>query len=119
MDTQHKRWIELINNLYEAMRVGKGKDVVERTLADVLAYTRRHFADEEALLAAHGWTGFSEHKKEHDGFVSLVNRLQQRQQAGEVAISVEVMTQMRKWLVHHIQTLDRCSVPYLKGRGVR
>lgn len=119
MDTQHKRWIELINELHEAMRVGKGRDVVEHTLDQMLSYTRRHFADEEALMTKHGWSEFARHKTEHDAFVTEVAALQSRQQAGELAISVEVMRQMQKWLVNHIQTVDRRSVPFLIRKGVR
>ena len=119
MDTQHKRWIELINDLYEAMRVGKGRDVVGRTLAEMLNYARRHFADEEALMSTHGWPEYSQHKKEHEVFVAEVAVLQQRQQAGELAVSIKVMTQMQNWLVNHILTVDRRSVPFLKKKGVR
>jgi hemerythrin-like metal-binding protein len=119
MDTQHQRWIDFINELYEAMRAGKGRNVVGRTLTDMINYTRRHFADEEALMMSRGWMAYADHKRLHDAFAAKVVILQQRFQAGEMAISVEVMGQLRIWLINHIQTEDRRVAAFLASQGVR
>jgi hemerythrin len=39
MDAQHQRWIELINNLHEAMRQGKDREAVGKTLAEMAGTT--------------------------------------------------------------------------------
>jgi len=58
IDTQHRRWIELINELHEAMRLGKGRQVMARVLAEMLEYTRTHFAAEERIMEDRSYPGY-------------------------------------------------------------
>ncbi len=119
MDTQHQRWIGLINDLYKAMKVGKGKDIVERTLDEMVNYTRTHFADEETLVSTHAWPEYAKHKALHDEFVGEVIELQKRHKAGELAISIKVLTKLQDWFVKHIQITDREVAAFLKSKGVQ
>lgn len=117
MDVQHQRWIDLINNLHEAMRQGKGREVIGRTLADMADYARTHFTAEETLLTLHKYPDYAAHKAQHDAFMARVRGWQQ--QTGDAALTLEVMSWLKDWLVSHIQTVDRAYVPWLKSKGVR
>ena len=118
IDTQHERWVGLINNLHEAMLSGRGRGIVGQTLTAMLDYTRTHFADEEELMSKHGYAGYVRHKALHDAFVARVRGLQRRALAGEIGITIKVMEQLKEWLVNHIATVDRDFVPFLKSKGV-
>lgn len=118
VDTQHERWVGLINDLHEAMLAGHGKIILGQTLAVMIDYTRTHFADEERLMSTHGYPGYAEHKALHDGCVARVLDLQQRAQAGELGISREVLNYLKDWLVNHIKVTDQEFVPFLKNKGV-
>jgi len=50
IDLQHKKIVSFLNELYEAMQNGQGKDVVGKVLADLVIYTKTHFAAEERLM---------------------------------------------------------------------
>lgn len=118
IDTQHERWVGLVNSLHEAMLSGKGREIVGQTLTAMLDYTRTHFADEEELMSRHDYAGYVKHKALHDAFVARVRGLQRRAQAGEIGITIKVMEQLKEWLVNHITTVDRDFVPFLKSKGV-
>ena len=118
IDTQHERWVGLINDMYEAMLVGKGKAVLGQTLAVMLDYTRSHFADEEKLMLTHGYPRYAEHKALHDACIARVLDLEQRAQAGEIGITIKVMNYLKDWLVNHIKVADQDFVPLLKSKGV-
>ena len=47
MDEQHKKLVEMINQLHDAMKVGQGKQVVGDVLNALVSYTKTHFASEE------------------------------------------------------------------------
>ncbi len=47
IDEQHKKLINMINDLSYAMSKGKGRDVIEAILVGLRDYTVEHFAHEE------------------------------------------------------------------------
>ena len=51
LDNQHKKLIGLINQLYDAMKEGKGKDVLEVIFTELIEYTKNHFSAEENTTA--------------------------------------------------------------------
>ena len=118
MDAQHKRWIDLINELYEAMRVGKGKDILSDTLTKMLEYGRTHFAAEELLMDKNGYPELKQHQKQHDAFFEQMDELSRRQMAGEVALTIEVMGSLKDWLVNHIQGVDQRYSDFLNSKGI-
>ena len=119
IDAQHQIWIGLINDLHEAMRLGKGKGVIAQTLTKVVDYTRTHFTYEEELMTKLAYPEFAQHKALHDEFAAKVQDWQRRQQAADVALTLEVMGSLKDWLINHIQTADRRYVPWLKSKGAQ
>lgn len=118
MDNQHQRWIELINDLHEAMQQGKGSDALNQTLASMLDYTRVHFAHEERLLLRHSYPGYTQHKKLHDDFIKKIKDIQDRLQKNHILLTMEIMKSLRDWLTDHIQNVDRQYAPFLKSKGI-
>ena len=65
MDAQHKQLITLINNLHSAMSQGRGKDVLQKTLDELINYTKIHFATEEKLMMEANYKELIEHRQVH------------------------------------------------------
>jgi len=118
IDTQHQRWVGFINDLHEAMLVGRGNAIVGLTLAAMLDYTRTHFADEETLLRGLEYPGYAKHKALHDALIAKVLNLQQKRETSLTPITLEVMNSLKDWLLDHIKTVDREYVPFLQSKGV-
>src|SRR4029077_1259800 len=72
IDSQHKRLFQLADQLHAAMTTGKGKDVMLKTLGDLIDYTKRHFAAEEALMQRSKYPSYAEHKVFHDKLTAQV-----------------------------------------------
>jgi len=47
IDAQHQKLINLLNELFDAMRVGKGNQILGGILHGLLTYTQTHFKNEE------------------------------------------------------------------------
>ena len=58
IDDQHKKLIGLVARLQDAMREGKGKAVLDKVLAELIQYTRTHFAAEERIMQTNGYPDF-------------------------------------------------------------
>jgi hemerythrin len=113
VDTQHKRLVEMVNRLHDAMAQGHGADIMGRLLDDLIAYTVSHFATEERLMKAGGYPGAPAHLREHDNLKKAVSELQREFKAGKKMLTLEVMKFLRDWLTHHILESDRALATWL------
>lgn len=118
-DDQHKKLVEIVNELHDAMKVGKGKDVLTKVLGSLISYTGSHFADEEKLMKLHAYPGYENHKKEHNLLVAQVLDFQKKFHDGNALITQNIMTFLRDWLVKHIQSEDKKYGEYLNSKNVR
>ncbi len=71
-DEQHKKLVSLINDLYEAMKQGRGKEIIDKILNELASYADYHFSTEEKLMNKYGYPELSIHKKEHESFKKKV-----------------------------------------------
>jgi hemerythrin-like metal-binding protein len=119
LDEQHKTWIDMVNQLFDAMKVGKGREKLESMLDQVVEFARMHFAAEErAMLAAeYGW--YAQHKVKHDEFLKKMTEMQQRQKAGALTLSMTVLDMLRDWIIEHVNDVDKGYGPCLTSKGIR
>ena len=103
LDDDHKRLFNMINELHDAIMLGRARDVLGGVLDGMVTYTQTHFAREEQLFAQTGYRGRTAHKKEHDHMAMRVKNLQSRYNSGEpLALSLETIDLLKTWLVMHI-----------------
>ncbi len=119
IDQQHQKLIGMINDLHEAMRQGKGKDILQRILTGLAEYTAIHFATEERYFEQFGYPGAAAHKKEHREFVSKVEDFKGRFEQDKLSMSIEVMRFLRDWLSGHIKGSDAQYGPFFNQKGLR
>ncbi len=117
IDKQHKRLFELADALHSAMTAGKGKDTIGQVLANLVSYTRSHFATEEGLMRRHSYPEYSAHKAQHDALTHQVLELQKQFQAGNATITLETMKFLKNWLTGHIGLTDTKIAAFLQGRA--
>lgn len=118
IDDQHKKLIGMVGQLNDAMRQGKGKEILDRLLQDLVQYTRTHFAAEERVMKAHGYPEFEDHKAKHDKMTQKVLEVQRGYREGKLSITIELMAFLEKWVDQHIMVTDRKYAPFLNGKGV-
>ena len=116
IDSQHKRLFQLAEQLHAAMTAGKGKQCLSTTLGNLIAYTKRHFADEEILMQANRYPFYQQHKAEHQQLTEKVVQFQRSFEADQAAVSVELMQFLSNWLTHHIGSSDRKVGEHLRQR---
>lgn len=117
MDAQHRRLVDLVNELYSAKLAGKSRQALGRVLDSLVDYTKTHFADEEKLQRDVGFPESDSHKKVHENLMSQVGKFYNEFKAGRQAISDEVMGFLMDWLVNHIQKDDRKYGRHIQRQG--
>jgi hemerythrin-like metal-binding protein len=117
MDAQHRKLFDMVNEMHDAMRTGRGNDVLSKILDGLVTDTRSHFAAEEQLMESHGYAGYAEHKVMHDALTRQVVDLQKKLRSGKTVMSIEVVLFLKNWLTNHVQVSDKKYTPCLKDKG--
>jgi hemerythrin len=117
IDNQHKQLIVYLNNLSNAFNSGKAKEEIEKTMDFLVAYTVKHFHDEEKLMREHNYPQALIHRSYHEGFKQSVAEYVERLKVeGATEQFAEcVITSMGDWLVHHIKGDDFAMAAYIKN----
>lgn len=119
IDQQHKKLIDLINALHDAMTKGQAKAVLGKILGELVNYCSSHFATEEKLFDRHGYPDAAEHKDKHQKMTSKVLALQQQFEQGKATITLDVMEFLQQWLDKHILGTDKKYSQFLHSKGVK
>jgi hemerythrin len=119
IDDDHKELIRIINRLAADADAEERRNAVRQSLIALHRYAEFHFAREEKVMAACGYPGQEEHKKEHRYFVDQIGELTQRfdqgpEQAARV-VNEALLTFLQDWLSHHILIEDMAYRPYAEG----
>lgn len=104
IDNQHKRIVEMINQLHDAQGAAQLTRVGE-VIEALVDYTQSHFAFEETLLEDAGYEFTRAHKKVHELFIKRVADYRLRFAAGE-DVADELKQLLGRWLFNHIRNDD-------------
>lgn len=119
IDNQHMKLVGYINDLHDAMKIGKAKDIMAEILQNLVKYTVYHFSLEEKYMEHAVYPGLISHKKEHADFVKKISDFQKSYGEGSSFISIDLLNFLREWIMHHILETDQKYTPFLKDKGVK
>ena len=106
IDRQHGTLIDMVNELHDAMRQMKSKEVIEPILDRLTNYTLTHFSTEEKYMTKFNYAGYDAHKAEHESFVAKVSEFRKDYENGRITLTMTLMNFLKDWLVKHIQGTD-------------
>ncbi len=103
VDAQHRRLVELVNQLGEDANSGS-PEKIDQTIGALAEYTVYHFQCEEAIMTTDGVavTYSDRHRETHRRFVAQVVDWIERRKAGEAISLNQLLEFLANWLVFHI-----------------
>jgi hemerythrin len=116
MDSQHKRWIEIINELHDAMRSGQTEKVLSSVFKKMTDYIVVHFKAEETLLDKNKFPGLDKHRKIHEKYALEIHGFVDQFAKGKILMSIEVMDSLKNWLINHIKVNDKEYGKFITGK---
>lgn len=117
IDAQHEQLFTHIDALLQAIRAGRSRDEVGRTLAFLSQYVQTHFAAEEALMRATAYEGYEPHRAEHVLFARELEALaeEHRRDGPSPSLVLRVNGRITAWLREHIYRVDRALADHLRA----
>ena len=116
IDSQHKIWFEKADQLFEAGKTGKSKEVIAQMFDFLDDYTKQHFRDEEAYMTKINYPEIDEQKKLHKNFIAELAKLKAdfEQSGGNITLIINANQMIVDWLTKHISTMDKKIGTYAK-----
>ena len=117
-DGHHKKLMDLINQLHDAMAQGKGQVELEVILAELVNYTHTHFASEERAMVQYGLPRMAIHKAAHDALTKKVLDFQKQFKEGKLGLTIQVISFLKEWLTDHIMKEDKLYGAFFHEKGL-
>jgi len=106
IDQQHQKLVDVLNQLHEAMRTGKGQAALSALFDELVSYTDYHFKTEESLFGSLDYAEKAAHIQEHRDLVRQALELQASFKAGTAFLSAKVLDFLEAWVSNHILKMD-------------
>lgn len=117
IDEQHKQLFQITNDLHDAMKAGKSKEILSELISRLVDYTKTHFSNEEKLMEKYKYPELDRHKTEHAKLVKKVLDYQKNFNVTSAITSIDIMNFLKDWLTSHILGTDKKYISYLKGKS--
>lgn len=114
IDVHQKKMFELFNQLID-MKSSKTdiKDCIN-VITEINEYSKLYFSTEEKYLKKKGYPDFHSHSKAHRQFAKISISLRREISENEDSLTLDVIEEMRNWLINHILTRDTQYIPFLR-----
>jgi len=119
LDSQHKRFIELANDILQAVRAGETPKQVSARLSKLREYTVYHFADEEAFMRSVGYPELKAHSLEHEELKKLVRYHQEKLFREKLVREKDLLEFLKKLLVDHVIYADLGVKRFLEEKNAQ
>ncbi len=117
-DNHHRKIIDAINELHEAMSAGRGKEALEGILNDLTNYADYHFAAEERQMLKHDYPDYTQHRYKHQKMLRKIKSLTEDYKQGKIDLSHDVSNFLSNWLNKHIAGTDKRYSSFMNSVGV-
>lgn len=112
IDREHQELFELANVLIDAAFHAHSEPARLRLALDsLLVHVQRHFADEEAILAAHHYADLEQHKRAHAGLLRRAGYLKSGVDADQADLGSVVEFLAQDVVARHLLAVDRAFFP--------
>lgn len=118
IDSQHKRLFDLVNSVYEHAHSDSAKDVITKSLNELIDYTEYHFSEEESFMLKQEYIRFDQHKLAHDNLREQVSEFKSAfaQGRGDITGFVKFLFE---WLTKHIMDQDKKIGKYMEQKTLK
>lgn len=106
-DDDHRKLVDLVNELHTATTEGRGQEVVESIMQRLIGYTMEHLEREERLMAELYFPHLERHKIGHQHFANQLRQLEAKYHLGSISVASKLSAVLRDWLSLHIRRSDK------------
>ena len=118
IDDQHHHFIDILNQLYEYINLGKPREELSDILGKLIMHTELHFATEEQYFDKFNYEFAIQHKELHNHLKAQVLDFHEKFLAKEKDITLDLADFLENWLVDHLANQDRKYIKCFHEHGL-
>ncbi len=116
IDTEHDVQLQLLDSLAQTLQKPEGLSPANFILDQFIEFSDMHFLSEQLVMRLHGYPGYEPHLEEHTRLMKKVREIRSNVNRGEEKISLQLVHELRAWLLTHIATEDIAFGEFLKKK---
>ena len=113
IDAEHMELVRLFNELSDAVKQNKGKNLCSGVLDAIIDYTVSHFTTEAELMIKHRYPKTAQHNIEHARLIKQAQNYRAKFESARPGTHIELIHFLEDWLTVHIVTSDKELVRFL------
>ena len=118
-DEDHNHIIVLINELNDAIHNGSSKNVLSKTIDEMVRYVNFHFRREEEAFKQTFYPGVEQQIKEHRAFAAhILREMEEFYNNPKESLPTEILNYLIAWWTNHIQNEDQKYTAHLNANGI-
>lgn len=114
IDAEHDLQMQLLDALSKALEKGGDFSPVKHILDQFIEFSDMHFLSEQLVMRLHSYPGYEPHLEEHTRLMKKVREIRENVFRGDRAPSLQLVHELREWLLNHIATEDAAFGEFLK-----
>ncbi len=119
IDQQHKRFLLIINDLYEALENENEKVVLGDIISQLASYAMFHFMTEEKYMDLFHYEGSESHKKEHERLRGKITEFGETYADNPEKHAQELLHFLKDYLADHLIKMDHKYAKCFKEHGLQ
>lgn len=116
IDSEHDVQMQLLDSLSETLQKADGLSAANYVLDQLIEFSDMHFLSEQLVMRLHSYPGYEPHLEEHTRLMKKGREIRSSVGHGEGKISLQLVQELRDWLMTHIATEDIAFGEYLKKK---
>jgi hemerythrin len=119
IDTEHDLQMQMLDSLSEALQKGGDFSPARYILEQFIEFSDMHFLSEQLVMRLHNYPGYEAHLEAHTQLMKKVRKIRESVFRGENAPSLELLEELRDWLLNHIASEDVAFGEFLRTKEGR
>ena len=116
IDSEHDVQLQLLDSLTRTLTKGDGIAAASYILDQFIEFSDMHFLSEQLVMRLHGYPGYEPHLEEHTRLMRKVREIRSNIQHGDRQIGLQLILELRDWLLTHIASEDVAFGEFLKSK---
>ncbi|MGB2634293.1 MAG: bacteriohemerythrin [Candidatus Acidiferrum sp.] len=114
IDAEHDLQMQLLDSLSQALSKGGEFTPTRHILEQFIEFSDMHFLSEQLIMRLHSYPGYETHLEEHTLLMKKVREIRDSIVRGEKLPSLQIILELRDWLLRHIASEDAAFGEFLR-----
>ena len=116
IDAEHDLQMQLLDSLSQSVAKGGDFSPTHHILEQFIEFSDMHFVSEQLIMRLHSYPAYEAHLEEHTRLMKKVREIRDSIVRGENVSSLQLILELRDWLLNHISTEDAAFGDFLSKR---